>query len=254
MTREHRHQIDIDATSDQVWRAISDGEELTRWFADSARVTPGEGGTVTVGWEAEDGANSEGTSVIDVWQPGSRLRLVDQPGPGLPEIEEPTIQEWTIEVVGGRTVLTLVHSGFPDTDDWDDIYDSTDHGWDIFFHNLQFYLERHPGKPRSAMVATSALGIDHTEAWKRLIDRFGVNKGRFTTTLPTGETLSGSIVMERPGKVLLASVDQLDEGLLFVTVEIGSLWASLAAYGDARQRLDGIAESWKSTMLDMIGA
>jgi hypothetical protein len=28
MTREHHHEIEIDATADQVWRSITDGDEL----------------------------------------------------------------------------------------------------------------------------------------------------------------------------------------------------------------------------------
>ena len=37
-------ELDLDATPEQVWSAISDGEEIQRWFALQARSEPGEGG------------------------------------------------------------------------------------------------------------------------------------------------------------------------------------------------------------------
>jgi uncharacterized protein YndB with AHSA1/START domain len=240
MTREHRHEIEIDATADQIWRAVTDGDELTRWYADRAEVTPGEGGSITVAWEG----TPEGVSRIDAWEPGRRLRLVDQPSEYFPPLDEPTVQEWTIEARGGRTVLRLVHSGYPDTDDWDEIYDSTDHGWDVFLLILRHYLERHPGQPRRFAVASGP-----ATAWDAIVTSYGVNGDRFTTTLPTGESLSGAVLLHRPEKVLLATVDQLDDGLVFVALEMGTLWASLAAYGPAQKHLDGLDDHWRTWTL-----
>jgi uncharacterized protein YndB with AHSA1/START domain len=252
MTREHRHEIEIDASSDDVWRAVTDAAELTRWYADQAHVIPGENGSFTVGWEGEDGTTAEGVSRVDVWEPGRRLRLVDQPSEEFPPLDEPTVQEWTVESRDGRTVLRMVHSGFPDTEDWDGIYDSTDHGWDLFLHNLRHYLELHPGSPRRAVVATGPLTSDSASAWKTVLATCGVTEDGFATTLPTGEHLSGRILLQRPEKALLASVDQLDDGLLLITLEMGSLWASLAAYGQARSRLDPLGEHWRTCLLDTI--
>lgn len=265
MTRDHRKEIEIDATADEVWRAITDGDELTRWYADRARVTPGEGGSVTAGWEAEDGSISEGISVIDVWEPGRRLRLIDQQPEGVPVKERPTVQEWTIEAAapetgggddaaaGSKTVLRLVHSGFPEDDEWDAIYDSMGYGWETFLYNLRHYLERHPGEPRRAVIATGSMDLDRSAAWNGLVGAFGLAGGRYETELPSGEKLSGTVLLEREGEALLASVDQLDDGLLFVTLEIGAIWASLAAYGAARSRLDGLGEHWRDWMLQAPG-
>ena len=36
--------IDIDATLDEVWQALTTGEGIARWFGPYAAVTPGEGG------------------------------------------------------------------------------------------------------------------------------------------------------------------------------------------------------------------
>lgn len=43
--------LDVSATPEDVWRALTDAGELVRWFPLQARVTPGKGGTVFWGWD-----------------------------------------------------------------------------------------------------------------------------------------------------------------------------------------------------------
>ena len=45
-TRTQQHEIVIDAPIEAVWKAISDAEELTRWFVEEASVEPAVGGTI----------------------------------------------------------------------------------------------------------------------------------------------------------------------------------------------------------------
>ena len=40
--------IDIDATVEEVWQALTTGEGITRWFAPYAAMKPGEYGSVNV--------------------------------------------------------------------------------------------------------------------------------------------------------------------------------------------------------------
>jgi len=64
--------LEIAATPDEVWRALTQAEELVRWFPMDARVTPGVGGTMLWNW----GEGQDWESRIDIWEPGRRLRLV----------------------------------------------------------------------------------------------------------------------------------------------------------------------------------
>ena len=64
-TRQQTHEIVIDAPIEAVWKAITDGEELTRWFVEEATVEPGVGGTITISW----GGGDEGESRIEAWEP-----------------------------------------------------------------------------------------------------------------------------------------------------------------------------------------
>ena len=49
-TRAFRMSLDLDATPEQVWQALTDPQELVRWFPTGARVRPGEGGTMLWSW------------------------------------------------------------------------------------------------------------------------------------------------------------------------------------------------------------
>src|SRR5215471_15579426 len=69
-TRSQTHEIEIDAPIEAVWKAISEAEEITRWFCEEARVIPGEGGSYWISWGEGQGAESR----IDVWDPPRRLR------------------------------------------------------------------------------------------------------------------------------------------------------------------------------------
>jgi len=74
-TRSQQHEIVIDAPVEAVWKAISDGEELTRWFVEEASVEPGVGGTITISW----GGDEKGQGRIDAWEPNRKLRKTLMP-------------------------------------------------------------------------------------------------------------------------------------------------------------------------------
>ena len=74
-TRGQEHEIRIDAPAEAVWRAISEAEELTRWYVESAEVEPRLGGAYKISW----GEGMDGTSKIIAWEPGARLKLEHQP-------------------------------------------------------------------------------------------------------------------------------------------------------------------------------
>src|SRR4029079_6223664 len=60
--------IDIEPTLEEVWQALTTGEGIARWFAPYAEVTPGEGGSVSVGWDPKE----MWAQPITVWEPMRR--------------------------------------------------------------------------------------------------------------------------------------------------------------------------------------
>ena len=221
--RSFSMSIDIDATPEEVWRALTDAGELMRWFPLQARVTPGKGGSVFWGWDEHFAWESQ----IDAWEPERRLRLVenrpafDVNGEPLPGPPEQLAMEFTLETHAGKTTLRIVHSGFGEGGSWDDELESVSAGWQFELRGLKHYLERHKGRDRhhAATHAVTALSID--EVWKRLLspaafavtDGALVEGGRVVIRAATGDQLAGTIAWHNPGHDLFVTVDDFDRGV-----------------------------------------
>jgi uncharacterized protein YndB with AHSA1/START domain len=151
--------IDIDATLDEVWHALTTGEGIARWFAPHAAVTPGEGGSVSVGWDPKEMWDTP----ITVWEPLRRMQTASE----MPSKDGRVVRlavDYYLEVQGGKVRVRLVHSGFDDSESWDGYIDGLDAGWTYFLFNLKHALERHPGVDRrqlSARFRTTARSGDH---------------------------------------------------------------------------------------------
>jgi uncharacterized protein YndB with AHSA1/START domain len=140
--------IDIDATLDEVWQALTTGEGIARWFAPYAAVTPGEGGSVSVGWDPKE----MWSQPITVWEPLRRMQTASE----MPSADGKMVRlavDYYLEAQGGRVRVRLVHSGFDDSGSWDDYIDGLDAGWTYFLFNLKHALERHRGVDRRQLSA-----------------------------------------------------------------------------------------------------
>ena len=121
-----------------------------------------------------------------------------EPGPDDPPLEEPIVEEYTIEASGGTTVLRMVNSGIPESAEWDAFYDGTDVGWDGFFLALRHDLTYQAGRPRNTCLWIMAPFTDRAEVgWERLTDALA-NSGKLsellrrrssTTSPPRSETI-----------------------------------------------------------------
>jgi uncharacterized protein YndB with AHSA1/START domain len=152
--------IDIDATLDEVWQALTTGEGIARWFGPYATVTPGEGGSVSVGWDPKEMWDTP----ITVWEPLRRMQTASE----MPSKDGRMVRlavDYYLEVQGGRVRVRLVHSGFDDSESWDGYIDGLDAGWTYFLFNLKHALERHRGVSRQQLSArfrtTARAGEDH---------------------------------------------------------------------------------------------
>jgi uncharacterized protein YndB with AHSA1/START domain len=152
--------IDIEATLDEVWHALTTGEGIARWFAPYAAVTPGEGGSVSVGWDPKE----MWAAPITVWEPLRRMQTVSE----MPAKDGSIVRlavDYYLEARGGRVRVRLVHSGFDDSESWDGYIDGLDAGWTYFLFNLKHALERHRGLDRRQLSArfrtTAPAGEDH---------------------------------------------------------------------------------------------
>jgi uncharacterized protein YndB with AHSA1/START domain len=155
--RQHDLEIEMDATPEQVWEAVSTSQGIASWFAPIARVEPGKGGSVTMGWSPD----MEATSRIEVWEPNQQIRIVGDRPEGTP----PSVVDYYIEGRGGKTVLRLVHSGFGDTANFDGEFESTGGAWPTFLKMMKHSVEQGVARcrnvnavPDAARLARGGLG------------------------------------------------------------------------------------------------
>lgn len=255
--RAFEMSLDLAASRDDVWRALTVAEELVRWFPVDARVTPGPGGSMVWSW----GEQWDWTTRIDAWEPGRLLRLVqenarpyDAEGRPVPAGQAAPARiaiEFMLESHGGTTRLRLVHSGFGTGAAWDDEVEGITEGWQSELASLRHYLERHRGKDRAFGIAWLSTPLSRDEAWTRLVGPGGfqftpaaVRAGQpYEVLLPGGERLSGTVALHLPRQTLAGTVRELDDGwfrILTWSVPGGvtGVWVGFATYQGERSRVD----------------
>ena len=167
-----------------VWRALSDADEVARWFAPQAAIEPGVGGRVLWEWP---GAFTW-TQQIEVWQPLERLRTsyasgVDDGHGG----KVPLVIDFELSGTGGTTKLRLVHRGFGPQASFDAEYDGIRGGWPTELGSLKLYLERHRGRERRLAWSYTAIGCSVDEGWRALCGPRGLGAHSGIEALKVGD-------------------------------------------------------------------
>ena len=228
--------VDIDATLEEVWQALTTGEGIARWFAPYASVTPGVGGSVSVGWDPKEMWDTP----ITVWEPLRRMQTASE----MPTKDGGMVRlaiDYYLEVQGGRVRVRLVHSGFDDSGSWDDYIDGLDAGWSFFLFNLKHALERHRGVERRQLSArfrtTARAGEDHPVfGAKGLRVRpaiGGLQPGDACHLSLGGADAAATVAVRRAPRTIAFLVPAWNDALLFVeregmkeTHQVG-VWLSL---------------------------
>ncbi|HVI22256.1 MAG TPA: SRPBCC domain-containing protein, partial [Myxococcales bacterium] len=132
-TRDIQLSVELDASPEEVFRAVTVGTEIAKWLAPEARVTAPEGGkkgSIWISWGEGMSAEHE----IEIFDAPKRMR---HPSGQNGETKAPLYADWSIEArEGGKTTLRLVHSGFSASADWDDEYEAHARGWRVMLQNL----------------------------------------------------------------------------------------------------------------------
>ncbi|HWM86367.1 MAG TPA: SRPBCC domain-containing protein [Kofleriaceae bacterium] len=228
--RSFEMSIDLDASPDEVWRALTDPDELMRWFPNRAEVDPRVGGTVLWSW----GEVGSWRSRIEAWEPGRRLLLVedaerpfDFEGRLLPEGQLAPARiamEFTLETRAGKTTLRLVHSGFGSGAAWDDEFDGISNGWAVELRGLRHYLEHHRGRDRGVARVHLTAPLSLEAAWARLtsVEAFAIEDaplaGSPYAVTAAGHRFTGTVVVAAPGREFMGTVRELGDGILRLDV------------------------------------
>jgi uncharacterized protein YndB with AHSA1/START domain len=118
--------------NERVFQALTEKEDLERWFVKKAEVDLRPGGAIRLEW-APDAVE---IGKILVLEPPHRLSYTW-------EALEPSPTTITFELTAENdgTRLRLIHTGIGEGEDWDTYYTSVNSGWSVHLKNLTAWLE-----------------------------------------------------------------------------------------------------------------
>ena len=130
--RSLEKELFIKATPERVFQALTEKEDLERWFVKKAEVDLRPGGAIRLEW-APDAVE---IGKILVLEPPHRLSYTW-------EALEPSPTTITFELTAENdgTRLRLIHTGIGEGEDWDTYYTSINSGWNVHLKNLTAWLE-----------------------------------------------------------------------------------------------------------------
>jgi len=121
---------------ERAYAAFTDPDEITRWFADKAKISPKKGGAYRLTWSAGYTMRGRVKSVV----PGKELEVdwIDRFEDG--KVFE-TEAHFAFAKRGRGTQLTVTHRGFKSGKKWLGLYGSIQSGWAYYLTNLRSVLE-----------------------------------------------------------------------------------------------------------------
>ncbi len=262
-TRSFEMSLDIDASPEIVWKALTDAHELEQWFPISSDVEPGVGGSILLSW----GSPWDGRAPIQIWEPSRHLRIGWPWGGPADQADGPLplSVDYHLEARGAGTRLRLVHSGFAKGPDWDLEYHGVSSGWTFELRSLKHYLERHQGSRRAIAWARVRVAADRARAWARLFSDDALRVTPEHSSLhpgdscairsPDGLDLAGSTLIAQPPAQFAAVLPALNDALFRVEAALlppapGTLevWAWVSLWGDARSHAKDLEASLTRTL------
>lgn len=230
-------EIGIAVSPEAVWKAISEGPGIERWFAPVARVKPGVGGEAFVSW----GAGMEGTAPLHLWEEGSAFGWTEPSG---------KIVEWRVEAEGAGSRMRLLQVG-----------GSANEGvtWSAFLEALRFGLERHLDKPSVHVAKIKVVKAERGEVVVRMSARMGLALDAIAAGAGYHGSLEGlgpiggvRLSPEKSGYYVLTLRDW-NESLLLVFVEEfgGTSYVTLQwiLFGAAVERA-GEVKAWLDSFME----
>jgi uncharacterized protein YndB with AHSA1/START domain len=127
----------VDAPPEAVFRALTDPQELSRWWTTSAESDPRTGGSFSYAFEFEDASRDHTyRGEYDEVRANEVVAYPWEAGVGQTRVA------CRLRPADGGTELTLVHSGWPDGAEGDEAAGMHRQGWTFFLDNLVSVLER----------------------------------------------------------------------------------------------------------------
>ena len=185
MSREFeiRREIEVKATPEQVWDAVTTPEGNASWLFPMGEIEPRLGGAAA------------GVHTVTAWDPPRHFRVRGERPDGWYNQLEHHIEARP----AGTTVIRYVHSGVVEGD-WDTQYDSAGAHTDFYLHTLAQYLEHFPGRHAAYVGVEGPADSASPEAFDAL---------RRALRLGAGGAVGDPVTIELDGATIVGEVDYL---------------------------------------------
>ena len=233
-------QIELEATPEQVWDAISTTRGISSWFL-PAEV---EGSHITFHHLPGETSPAE---ITDLDAP-RRLRFTEDDG------RQAT--EFLIEArSGGTCVMRVVGSGFGGK--------GAEEGWTAALMNLKLYLEHFPGQESWQVLAGEIVPGPQSRAWKALQAAVGVDDpavGERVTVSAEGASPLVGVVEGRLERMITMRLEEPTPGIGFVGIggpDDETVYAVFRTYFFGPDAADLAARdepAWRALVSDRVGA
>jgi uncharacterized protein YndB with AHSA1/START domain len=128
----------IAAAPGGVFNALTQQDEIARWWSDEARVKPEVGSLGEFRFRPPAGVLQFEVAELDA---GEKVHWISRQGP---PFWAGTSVIWQLTPVHNGTTLVFTHDGFAQADEG---YEQTRRNWEYFLDSLKSYLETGKGTP-----------------------------------------------------------------------------------------------------------
>ena len=159
------NQIEVSATPEQVWDAITTGAGMDGWFMGTSEVERREGGTVRTTHPA-----FTMESTVTTWDPPHRFAHRSEQADPDGRLHA---FEYTVEPRGTGSTIRWHHSGFLGGD-WEAEYEAMSEGDPMYFHKLAEYIDHFLGRRATVVDAFGPNVPDRDRVWPVIREGLGL--------------------------------------------------------------------------------
>lgn len=150
LSRSYDLWVEIEASRDQVFEALTSGEALRQWWTDDADVETRPEGRVRYVWNQGGGSVVAEAEVVAFERPrlfsvrwlSANGQEIEEDGANMRGARWPIVQ--TYELLSPSPGITRLHlhdTGVNPAEEYDDVYEATRNGWIESLSRLKSYCE-----------------------------------------------------------------------------------------------------------------
>ena len=136
-TRAYAARVDIEAPLERVWAALTTSAAMERWMGAVSKINFQVGGLISGSLDRKRLFSAH----IDILIVPRRIRMVHLHPEDVPPFEGAVVDDLLVEYRDGQTIVRVLGSGFPHTDEHGAFYMQRQMGWRQSLARLKVYLE-----------------------------------------------------------------------------------------------------------------